>query len=80
MVVKYRSYGWAKREIEYRNRFQPKSRRQEVTQSAWDMLFGHDHLNLTSSELTSVDAYYQRYKNHFDGFNLDLNQDGRDPR
>ena len=44
--IKLRSLGWAKHEIEHRNRFQPQEMRAQVTQSVWDLLFGANGFNL----------------------------------
>jgi len=76
-VVKYRSYGWAKYEIEYRNRFVPPESREKVTHSAWDLLFGTKHLNLGTTELRNVDAFYDRYKQRLTGYSHAEERDGR---
>ena len=76
-VVTYRSYGWAKYEIELRNRFVPPENRDQVTQSAWDLLFGTRHLNLNSTQLTNVDTFYGRYKSRQPTYSHVEERDGR---
>ena len=75
--IKLRSLGWAKHEIEYRNRFQPQGMRAQVTQSAWDLLFGAQGYKLTTAELDSVDVHYEKYKKHENGYDILINSDGR---
>jgi len=75
--IKLRSLGWAKHEIEYRNRFQPQDKRLQVTQSAWDLLFGAQGYKLTTAELDSVDVHYEKYKKHEKGYDILINSDGR---
>ena len=76
-TIKFRSFGWAKYEIEYRNRFVPQELRAQVTQSVWDTLFGTKGFNLDTTELRNVDMYYQRYKDHNVGYDLSIKTDGR---
>ena len=76
-VVKFRSYGWAKYEIEYRNRFVPQDQQDQVTQSAWDLLFGTRHLNLDTIGLRNVDTFYDRYKQRLNGYSHAEERDGR---
>jgi len=75
--IKLRSLGWAKYEIENRNRFQPQGMRAQVTQSVWDLLFGAQGYNLSTAELCNVDVHYQRYKDHEKGYDILLKSDGR---
>jgi hypothetical protein len=75
--IKFRSLGWAKHEIEYRNRFQPKSVRAQVTQSVWEHLFGPKEYDLDSTELRNVDVHYQRYKTRTNGYDILPRLDGR---
>ena len=70
------SLGWAKYEIEYRNRFQPKNRRQEVTHSAWELLLGPTHCTLDSAMLVNIDVHYDRYKHGCDGYDVVANKNG----
>ena len=76
-VVTFRSYGWAKYEIEYRNRFVPQAQRDQVTQSAWDLLFGTKHLNLDTTGLRNADTFYYRYKQRENGYSHLEERDGR---
>jgi len=75
--IKLRSLGWAKHEIEYRNRFQPQDKRLQVTQSAWELLFGAQGYNLSTAELGNVDVHYEKYKKHEKGYDILLKSDGR---
>lgn len=75
--IKLRSLGWAKHEIEYRNRFQPQGKRAQVTQSAWDLLFGAQGYKLSTAELGNVDVHYEKYKKHEKGYDIVLKSDGR---
>jgi len=75
--IKLRALGWAKYEIENRNRFQPHEMRAQVTQSVWELLFGAHEYNLDTTELRSVDVYYQRYKDHVKGYDISPKLDGR---
>jgi len=75
--IKLRSLGWAKHEIEYRNRFQPQGMRAQVTQSAWDLLFGAQGYKLSTAELGNVDVHYEKYKKHEKGYDILLKSDGR---
>jgi len=75
--IKLRSLGWAKYEIENRNRFQPQGMRAQVTQSVWELLFGAQGYNLDATELRNVDVHYQRYKEHAKGYDILLKLDGR---
>jgi len=75
--IKLRSLGWAKYEIENRNRFQPQEMRAQVTQSVWELLFGAKGYNLDMTELRNVDVHYQRYKEHAKGYDILLKLDGR---
>jgi len=75
--IKLRSLGWAKYEIENRNRFQPQGMRAQVTQSVWDLLFGAQGYNLSTAELCNVDVHYQKYKDHEKGYDILLKSDGR---
>jgi len=76
-LIKLRSLGWAKYEIENRNRFQPQGMRAQVTQSVWELLFGAQGYNLNTTELCNVDVHYQRYKEHAKGYDILLKLDGR---
>ena len=75
--IKLRSLGWAKHEIEYRNRFQPQGMRAQVTQSAWDLLFGAQGYKLSTAELDNVDVHYEKYKKHEKGYDILVKLDGR---
>jgi hypothetical protein len=75
--IKLRSLGWAKHEIEYRNRFQPQGMRAQVTQSAWDLLFGAQGYKLSTAELGNVDVHYEKCKKHEKGYDILLKSDGR---
>jgi len=76
-LIKLRSLGWAKCEIENRNRFQPQGMRAQVTQSVWELLFGAQEHNLNTTELCNVDVHYQRHKAHAKGHDILLKLDGR---
>ena len=76
-LIKLRSLGWAKYEIENRNRFQPQEKRLQVTESAWELLFGAQEYNLSTADLCNVDVHYQRYKEHAKGYDILLKLDGR---
>ena len=76
-LIRYRSFGSAKYEVEYRKRFQPKDQRAAVTESVWEALFGEAHLNLTPSQLRNVEVYYEKYKAHASGYDLLAEKDGR---
>ena len=75
-TIQFRSFGWAKYEVEYRNRFSPRENRMAVTQSVWESLFGPTHFNLDSAQLKNVDVHYDRYKNHHAGYDIDATKDG----
>jgi len=75
--IKLRTLGWAKYEIENRNRFQPHEMRAQVTQSVWELLFGAQGYKLDTTELRNVDVYYQRYKDHAKGYDISPKLDGR---
>jgi len=75
--IKLRALGWAKYEIENRNRFQPQEMRAQVTQSVWELLFGAQGYNLDATELRNVDVHYQRYKDHAKGYDILPKLDGR---
>ena len=75
--IKYRALGWAKYEIEYRNRFVPKEHRVAVTQSVWDALFGEANYNLNTTQLRNVDVYYDHCSHHANGYDLASDRDGR---
>jgi hypothetical protein len=71
-----RTLGWAKYELEYRNRFQPKANRHAVTRAAWELLFGPSHYNLSSDQLVNVDVHYARYKHGDEGYDVMAHKDG----
>jgi hypothetical protein len=76
-TIQFRSFGWAKYEVEYRNRFSPRENRMAVTQSVWESLFGPTHFNLDSAQLKNVEVHYDRYKNHHAGYDVEVAKDGR---
>ena len=77
LTVLHRSLGWAKRQIESHNRFQPEENRQQVTLGAWELLMATPEYQLDTAQLRTVDVYYDRYKNKHPGYDLSIDKDGR---
>jgi hypothetical protein len=78
ITIGLRALGWAKYHIEACNRFQPEEKRFEVTQIAWEKLFGPNEFNLSTKELISVDVHYNRYKSNppHSGYHHQIHKDG----
>ena len=76
-TIQFRSFGWAKYEVEYRNRFSPRENRMAVTQSVWESLFGPADFNLDSAQLKNVEVHYDRYLHRQHGYHIDEKRDGQ---
>ena len=77
LTVLHRSLGWAKRQIESHNRFQPEENRHQVTLGAWELLMATPEYGLDTAQLRTIDVYYDRYKNKQTGYDLSIDKDSR---
>jgi hypothetical protein len=76
-LILLRSLGWAKREMEYRNRFQPSEHRDAVARNAYELLIGPVNFNLDSAQIKNVEVHYDRYLHRQYGYHIDEKKDGQ---
>jgi hypothetical protein len=76
-MILLRALGWAKREMEYRNRFQPSEHRDAVARNAYELLIGPVNFNLDSAQIKNVEVHYDRYLHRQHGYHIDEKRDGQ---
>jgi hypothetical protein len=76
-LILLRALGWAKREMEYRNRFHPSEHRDAVARNAYELLIGPLNFNLDSAQIKNVEVHYDRYLHRQYGYHIDDKKDGQ---